>query len=105
MKFLYRGSYTSEGAAGLLAKGGSARVEAVEKLVDSMGGRLESMYFAFGDDDFFIVADLPDAATAASVSLTVGASGAVSASTTLLLTAQEIDSAAQLSPAYTPPGG
>lgn len=105
MKFLYQGSYTSEGAKGVIAHGGTARVEAVDRLAESMGGRLESMYFAFGGDDFVLIVDLPDAASAASVSLTVAASGAAHVTSRVLLTADEVDRGVQMSPAYTPPAG
>src|SRR5919106_5967863 len=36
-----------------------------------VGGRLESFDFAFGSDDVFVIADLPDNVTAAAVGLTV----------------------------------
>jgi uncharacterized protein with GYD domain len=32
----------------------------VEKLFKSMGGTLESFYYAFGDTDLFIIGDFPD---------------------------------------------
>ena len=62
------------------------------------------MYYAFGDDDVFLIVDVPDNVSAAAASLAVGASGAVSIKTTVLLTAEEIDAAAQKSVVYQPPG-
>lgn len=103
-KYLWRASYSTEGVKGVLKEGGTARREAVEKLLADVGGTLEAFYFAFGEDDVYVIVDLPDAATAAAASLTVGASGAVSVSTIPLLTPEEIDKAAKISVAYRPPG-
>jgi uncharacterized protein with GYD domain len=103
-KYLVTADYTTEGIQGLLAKGGTARREAVERLVTQLGGRIEALYFAFGDHDAFIIVDLPDNVTAAAVSLSVGSSGMVSTSTTVLLTPEEVDRAAQVKVDYSPPG-
>ncbi|TML38756.1 MAG: GYD domain-containing protein, partial [Actinobacteria bacterium] len=73
-KFLIFGSYTQQGVQGLLKDGGSARRAAVKKLVSSVGGKLEGFYFTYGEDDVVLIADLPDGAAAAAVSLTVSAS-------------------------------
>ncbi len=48
--------------------------------------------------------DVPDAKTATAISLTVGASGAARVKTTVLLTPEDIDDAAQISVGYRPPG-
>lgn len=103
-KFLFTGSYTAEGARGLLAEGGSGRRAATEKLVASLGGTVEAYYFAFGSDDFYLIADLPNATAAAAGALTASASGAITTRTVVLLTAEEIDAATKLSPTYRPPG-
>ena len=103
-KYLLQVSYTSDGAKGLLKDGGSKRRAAAQALVESVGGRLEAFYYAFGDSDVFTVADLPDAASAAAVSLTLAASGALTNKTTVLLTPEDIDAAVKKSPSYTPPG-
>lgn len=104
-KYLFSGSYTAAGISGVVAEGGSRRREAVEKLAASVGGRVESFYFAFGKDDFFIVVDLPSHEAAAAVAMTVGASGSVNLRTTVLLSADEVDAAQKLSPSYRKPGG
>ncbi len=103
-KYLFRGSYTKEGTAGVLSEGGTARAAVVEGLITSLGGTLESLYWAFGEDDFIVIADLPDAASAAAGSLTVGASGALRVTTTRLMDAAETDAAVAKSPQYRPPG-
>jgi uncharacterized protein with GYD domain len=103
-KFMIKASYSTEGARGLLKEGGTARRAAVQKLVESMGGKVEAFYFAYGDADAYIISDLPDVATAAALSLTVSASGAVRLSTIPLITAEEIDAASKKSVAYRAPG-
>lgn len=103
-KFLITASYTSEGVKGVQSKGGSARRDAVKQTVETLGGSLESFYFAFGDEDAYVVADLPGNEAAAAVALAVNAAGGAAAKTTVLLTPEEIDSAAQQSVSYQPPG-
>jgi uncharacterized protein with GYD domain len=104
-KFMFVASYTAEGAKGLLKDGGSGRRAAVEKLVKSTGGKIESMYYTFGKDDVIIIADLPDNSMAAAVSLQVGASGSVRCRTVPLLSVEEIDVAAKKHLDYKKPGG
>ncbi len=103
-KYLVKAKYTQEGVRGLLKAGGTARVEAVQKLMESVGGKLESFYFAFGDVDAYIIVDVPDAVSGAAVSLTVGASGAAAIEIVQLLTPAEMDQASKKSPAYRAPG-
>src|SRR5262245_11465173 len=71
-KYLYEASYTAEGVKGLLKDGGSKRRAAVETLVKGLGGRVEALYFAYGDRDAYVIVDLPDSASATAVSLAVG---------------------------------
>ena len=103
-KYLVIASYTAEGMKGIADKGGTARREAVEKLVADLGGTVESFYFGFGEGDAYVTVDLPDNVSAAAVSMTVGASGMVQTRTIVLLTPEEIDRAAQTKAAYRPPG-
>lgn len=103
-KFLCEASYTAEGMRGVLKEGGSSRRTAVEKLVSNMGGSLESFYFAFGDNDVFLVVDLPSNADMAAVAMTVGSSGAVNIKTTVLLSPEEVDGASEKTVEYRAPG-
>jgi uncharacterized protein with GYD domain len=103
-KYLLQVSYTAEGAKGLLKDGGSRRRAAAQAAIESLGGRLDTFYYAFGDSDVFAVADLPDAISAAAVSITLAASGAVTSKTTVLLTPEEIDAAVKKPATYTAPG-
>ncbi len=103
-KFLYQGSYTEQGLKGLLKDGGTKRRQAVERLAEEMGGMLETFYFTFGSDDFFVVVDVPGHVDAAAVALTINASGAVRARTTMLMTPEDMDQASQQTVSYRPPG-
>jgi len=103
-KYMFQSNYVGEGVKGLLKEGGSSRVAAIEKAAQSLGGKLEAFYFAFGDVDAFVIMDLPDNASAAAAALTVTASGAAVVKTTVLLTPQEVDNAAKKTPSYRAPG-
>jgi uncharacterized protein with GYD domain len=103
-KFMIRASYTLDGLKGLLSGGGSARRSAVEEMVSGLGGSVESFHFGFGEDDVYVIAELPDNVTAAAISLTVNATGGVEATTVPLLTPEEVDQAAEKSVDYRPPG-
>ncbi len=103
-KYLLRASYTASGAAGLLKDGGSGRVKAITALIESGGGTVESIYWVLGADDIIIIADAPDTASIAAVSLNVGASGAASCTTAELLTAGQVDDIAKRHIDYRAPG-
>lgn len=103
-KYLITGTYTLTGIKGVLAEGGIGRRDAVEKLASSLGGRVESFYFAFGGDDFHVIVDLPGNEAAAAAAMTVAGAGSASPRTVVLLTPEEVDAATKLSPSYRPPG-
>ena len=103
-KYLAIITYTAEGLKGLIDKGGTARVEASRELVASVGGSLESFYFALGADDAYVVCDLPDNVAAAATAMAAAASGQVVNRMVPLLTADEVDRAAAARTSYRPPG-
>jgi len=103
-KYLFRGSYTTEGTKGLRKDGGSKRQVAAAELVKSVGGKLEGFYFAFGESDIFAIVDMPDGASVAAVSLAVNGSGLAQIKTTVLLTPEEMDAATKKTVSYRPPG-
>ena len=103
-KYLSRTSYTAEGLKGLLKEGGTKRKQAMERLAESLGGKLEAFYYAFGDDDLFAIWDMPDNVTVAAVSIMVNASGVGNAKVTVLLTPEDIDTAVKTSVDFSPPG-
>ena len=103
-KYLLQVSYTADGVKGLAKDGGSKRRAAAGTLVQSLGGKVESFYYAFGDTDALVIADMPDNAAAAAASLALAGSGAVTSKITVLLTPEDIDQAVKKSATYTPPG-
>jgi uncharacterized protein with GYD domain len=103
-RYFYQASYTAEGTKGLLKDGGSKRRAAVEEVAKAVGATVEAFYFVLGDFDLLAIVDAPDNVSASAASLIINASGAVRLKTSVLLTPEEMDEAAQKSPAYRPPG-
>jgi uncharacterized protein with GYD domain len=103
-KYLWQVSYTTQGVQGVMKEGGSSRRAMVQDLVGGLGGTLEAFYYAFGDDDVYVIAELPDNVTAAAVSLAVGAGGGARLKTVALVTPEEIDAATKKAVAYRAPG-
>ncbi|MYC61871.1 MAG: GYD domain-containing protein [Caldilineaceae bacterium SB0661_bin_34] len=103
-KFLYQANYTTTGIQGLLQEGGTSRRQVFEEMGREQGGKLEAFYYAFGGADLYMIYDLPDAVTAAALSLSITARGALSISTVQLITPEEIDEATRKTVTYRPPG-
>jgi uncharacterized protein with GYD domain len=103
-KYLIEASYTAEGLRGLQKDKASGRKQAVTKVVESLEGKVEAMYFALGEHDVVIIADLPDTASAAALSLSVSATGLVRTKSTALLTIEETDRALTKKVNYRGPG-
>jgi uncharacterized protein with GYD domain len=70
----------------------------------SLGGELEAYYFSFGEYYVLAILDLPDDEAAAAVAMVVDAAGGATARTTVLLTPEQIDEAAQRTADYRAPG-
>jgi uncharacterized protein with GYD domain len=95
-KYMIEAAYSQEGLKGIVKDGGTSRRTAVEAAIKALGGRLEVLYFAFGQSDVYGIADVPDNVSAAAFALAVGATGALShLKTIVLLTPEEIDQAAK----------
>ena len=93
-KYLAIGRYTSDGLTGLAREGVLRRRADITKMIESAGGKLEALYFAFGDADFYIIADVPDNISAAAVSVVANQSGfVVTSKIIVLMTADEMDQA------------
>jgi uncharacterized protein with GYD domain len=103
-RFLWQVSYTTEGLKGLVKEGGTSRAAAIKRLTESHGGKLEAFYFAFGDDDVYLIAELPSNIEASAISLAVGASGAARIKTVVLLSPAEVDAATKVKVGYRAPG-
>ena len=102
--YLFQARYTQTGLAGLVKEGGTRRRAALTETVESVGGAVESCYYAFGVNDLVFIAQLPDDAAATAVSLAVGSAGAIDVSVTVLITPETVDEAVARDVAYRPPG-
>ena len=103
-KYLFEARYSPEGAIGLAKEGGTGRRDAVKKHLEDVGGKLESMYFALGEVDCFVIVDLPDNVSAAALSLAVNESGLIASRTIVLLTPEEMDRAGKTKVHFRAPG-
>ena len=104
-KYLLKVKYSGEGLEGVMKDGGSARRAAADDIAKAVGGSIESFHFAFGEDDAYVICDLPDNKAAATLAMTVSSSGRVSITTVPLITVDEVDAiAAGRKVEYSPPG-
>lgn len=104
-KYLLKVSYSATGVKGVMKEGGTSRVKAVERALAGVGGSLESFYFAFGADDVYVIADVPDHAAAMAMAAAVASSGAIdSYETVVLLSPSEVDEAMKVAVDYAAPG-
>jgi len=104
-RYLFEASYTLEGVRGVQKSGGTARRDAVAKAAESVGGRLESFDFAFGDRDAYVIVEAPDNESATAIALSVNGAGGATVRTVVLVSPEEVDAAAKRSVSYQPPGG
>ncbi len=103
-KYMFQSKYTATGLVGLLKEGGSRRREALVQTIEGMGGTVEGFYYGFGDTDLYLIADLPDDATATAVSLNIANAGALDIKATVLVTPETVDEAVKKEVPYRPPG-
>ena len=103
-KYLLHVNYIGEGIKGLLSEGGSSRKAMAEAAAKSVGASLESMYFAISETDCYVIADAPNHHAVAALSLTMNATGRVRITSTVLMTAEDMDEAVKLRPSYRAPG-
>ncbi len=103
-KFLMQVSLTQDGVRGLAKDGGSKRKQVAERFFASVGGKLEALYFAFGDTDVFAIVDFPDNVSAAAISHAGNGAGQANVRATVLITPEEMDQAVQKSQGLRPPG-
>lgn len=103
-QFLLQASYTAEGHKGLVKDKASGRKAAVSRTVEKLGGKLEAMYFCFGESDVVMIANMPDAISAAALCSAAASSGMSQTKTTLLLTVDETDAALSKTVEYRGPG-
>ena len=94
-QYLVQASYTATGLRTLQKDTAAGRRDTVVRALQSLGGRLESMYFSLGDYDVVAIVEAPDHVTATAMAVASSASGLVRTKTTPLLTIEETDQALQ----------
>lgn len=103
--YLLRTGYTAA-AAKSMVEHPQNRDEAARKSIESLGGRMHSFFFAFGEFDVVMICEFPDNVTAAALAMAVGSRGVFSKfETTVLMTAAESVEAMKKAKAanYAPP--
>jgi uncharacterized protein with GYD domain len=104
-KYLISGSYSADGLTGLRDKASeSERRQAATAAIAAVGGKVECVYFALGEDDAYLIVDLPDNASAAALAITASATGLIRTRTTALMTVEEVDRALEQTVNYRAPG-
>lgn len=103
-KYLWKVQYSTEGAQGLLDEGGSARRAVITKMVESVGGTVESCHFALGGDQLYVIGSVPDEVAAATLAFRTAASGSARSESIPLLTPEQVDEAVKRDAEYRAPG-
>ena len=104
-KFMIKATYNAEGMKGMRQDKASGREKAIAAACEAVGGKLDALYYALGDDNVFTIVDLPSHIHAASLGAAAAASGMVETRTVPLLTVAEMDKALSEDVNYRPPGG
>ena len=105
--YLLQVAYTPQAWATMI-KNPQDRVQALKPVLDKMGGKVESAYFAFGDYDLVAIFDMPGNVDAAAFAMAAAAGGAVKSikTTPLLTTAEGLDAMRKAGASgYIPPQG
>ena len=107
-KYAVIGGYTAEAWSKMIDNPGD-RTAAVTKVLEGLGGKLESFYWSFGDDDFLGIIEVPDDTAAAAFSVAVGSTGSLRNLRTIKLISLDesrkmLEKAKSAKAAYAPPG-
>jgi len=87
--FLHQASYTPEALSRLIANP-QDRTEVIRGPIEKLGGKIQEMYFAFGEYDAILITEFPDNVSAAAIALAFASGGALrSFQTTALMTRAE----------------
>ena len=106
-QYLGRFSYSAASVQAMV-QSPQDREAAAREVVEALGGRLLGFWFALGEFDGVFIAELPDNATATSLAMIVGGTGAMAHfETTALLGMDEAQEAMRkaASATYRPPTG
>src|SRR5947209_18066266 len=87
--YLTRFSYTPETWARLIGNPEDRR-KAAQSYIESVGGKLQGFWYAFGSQDGYTLWEAPDNVSMAAVAVAISSGGALSSfKTTVLLTVEE----------------
>jgi uncharacterized protein with GYD domain len=81
MRTIFLACYAPHAVKGLIAD--SDREAAIKALLDSVGGKLESLMFTRGEYDVAVIAEIPDRSAGVGLTMAVQASGAFTKMTVL----------------------
>jgi uncharacterized protein with GYD domain len=106
-KYLALFSYSDTAMAAMI-ENPADRGTAVKRVVESVGARLETMYWMFGAHDGIAIVEAPDSLTMAGISTAVRSTGAVRSETHELFSSGDIphilEHAQHARANFTPPG-
>jgi len=105
--YMVQAAYTAEAIAAMVKKP-EDRAAAIRPVVEKLGGKLEGIWFCFGEYDVVGISELPDNVSAAAFAFAVSQGGKVKAlKTTPLMTGDEAVKAMKKAAGagYRPPGG
>jgi uncharacterized protein with GYD domain len=85
-KYLFLVRITNVRTAGTPSNFGADWEASLTEAVANVSGAVEAIYFAFGDTDIYMVADVPDEASAAALSLGISLGREATVVTVLLFT-------------------
>jgi len=87
--YLLQAAYTAESCAHQISNPQNVE-ERTRGVIERLGGKVECMFYAFGEYDIMHIVQFPDNVSAASLAMAVSAGGAVKAvKSTPLMTAEE----------------
>ena len=105
--YMVQAAYTAEAIAAMVKKP-EDRAAAIRPVVEKLGGKLEGVWFCFGEYDIVGISQLPDNVSAAAFAFAVTQGGKVKTlKTTPLMSADEAVKAMKMAAGagYRPPGG
>lgn len=86
--YMFQAAYTSEAWAAQV-RNPQNRIEQVRPVIEGLGGKILSAYYAFGEYDVVVILEAPDNISVAALAIAVAAGGAMKAQKTTLLTSIE----------------
>ena len=106
-KYLALFSYSGDAMAAMIERP-AEREPAVRAVLESVGGRLEALYWMFGTHDGIAIVDAPDSLTMAGISAAVSSTGTITSETHELFTGEDVerilDTARRARGHFAPPG-